>query len=297
MSEPTATGPNGEKVVFRGGQWVPMGGGAPAPVMGPPPDQFKVRDQQLQEQAAVRAQSDQAMQAEKFRWEQSTRNPDGSEKPKIITDGKPTEYQSKSAGFLGRMLQAEKFYKGVPENSRDPRSMAGQTMHDWTPDLENSLPTFLGGNSPERQQADQAARNFITASLRQESGATIKQEEFDTQYRIFFPMPGDSPAVLAQKAAARAQAIEGFRVAAGQEAKKIEADPSKPIVRSGRTGMAYNFEVPEGADDATILAAAKAYLQKKEPGEDRNPVFSEPRGQAAAQGKRLKYNPATGELE
>ncbi len=295
MSEPTATGPNGEKVVFRGGSWVPMGAGTPAagPVMGPPPKApdaptpFQIEDQAMQRQAAARQQA---------QWDAS-HNPDGSEKPKIVSDGKPTEYQSKSAGFLGRMLQAEKFYAGVPEDSRDPRTVAGQTFHDWAPDTENSWPVWMGGNSSDRQNADQAARNFITASLRQESGATIKPEEFDTQYRIFFPMPGDGPDVLAQKAASRQQAIEGFRVAAGQEAKKIEADPSRPIIRSGRTGMAYNFDVPAGADDATILAAAKAFLQSKEPGEDRNPVFNPPRGQSAPQGKRLKYNPATGELE
>lgn len=249
---------------------------APSPAA---PTPFQIEDQAMQRNRDARQQA---------QWEAS-HNPDGSEKPKIISDGKPTEYQSKSAGFLGRMLQAEKFYADVPEDSRDPRTNSGQFMHDWAPDMENSLPTFLGGNSPDRQKSDQAALNFIAASLRQESGAAITASEYDRQYRIFYPSPGDSPEQLAQKAATRQQAIEGFRIAAGPEAKKIEADPSKPIVRSGRTGMAYNFEVPEGADDAAILAIAKEYLQSKEPGEDRNPVFNPPRNSPASGSKVINF--------
>ena len=60
-----------------------------------------------------------------------------------------------------------------------------------------------------------------------------------------------------------------------------------PQIKSGRTGKAYTFDVPEGADDAAILAAAKAALQQSEPDTTEAPVMA----------KRLKYNPATGELE
>ena len=200
----------------------PAAGG---PVYGPPPDPIKQRQEARAEQGEVRAAEDQDFQRQvearrQAEWK-AEHNDDGTAKPKIVTDGKPTEYQSKSAGFLGRMVQAERFFNAVPEDSRDPRSYTGQKLHDWAPDYENSLTPWLGGNTPDRQKADQAARNFITASLRQESGATIKPEEFDTQYRIFFPMPGDGEDVLKQKAESRAQAIEGFRVAAGPEAKKV----------------------------------------------------------------------------
>ncbi len=60
-----------------------------------------------------------------------------------------------------------------------------------------------------------------------------------------------------------------------------------PQITSGRTGKAYTFDVPDGADDAAILAAAKAALRQNEPDTTEAPVM----------GKRLKYNPATGELE
>lgn len=137
------------------------------------------------------------------------------------TDPKVTEYQAKSAGFLGRMVQADREYGQVPEGSRDARTAPGQWFHDTLPSIENSF------NTSDRQKSDQAARNFIAASLRQESGAAISSGEFDNQYRIFFPMPGDGPDVIKQKAEARRQAIEGFRVSAGPMADKVAVEEKK----------------------------------------------------------------------
>lgn len=138
-------------------------------------------------------------------------------------DTKATEYQSKSAGFYGRMKRAERSYATVPADSKDPRNPVGQFVHEWAPNIENSLPVWLGGNSSDRQRSDQNVRDFIAATLRQESGAAIGNEEFQRQYQIFFPMPGDAPDVIAQKAEARRQAIEGFRIAAGPLAGQVDA--------------------------------------------------------------------------
>lgn len=69
--------------------------------------------------------------------------------------------------------------------------------------------------SPERQQFDQAARDFINASLRRESGAVISEQEFANARQQYLPMPGDSPEVLRQKAENRRLQIEGIRAASG----------------------------------------------------------------------------------
>lgn len=197
----------------------------PPPKAAPPPTPFQVEDQGFQRENQARAAADQARQAAKdarddLVWK-AEHNPDGSKKPEAAGDGKPTEYQSKSAGFLGRMMRAEQNWTTVPEGSRDARSYTGQKLHDYAPDVENTLPTFLGGNSSERQGADQDARDFITASLRQESGATINPDEYANQYRIFYPMPGDTEDTIKQKAAARRQVMEGFRIAAGPLAGQV----------------------------------------------------------------------------
>lgn len=174
-------------------------------------DARKVRDQQLQEENAVRAERA-ADRADRT----ANRQIDTAAAAAAKAD-KPTELQSKSAGFLGRMVQSEAAFNAVPSSERGPRGLLREKFRNIAPVLENE---FL--NSPDRQKADQAVKNFIAASLRQESGAAIGQEEFDRQYDIFFPSPGDSEEVIAQKAAARQQAIEGFRIAAGPLADKIE---------------------------------------------------------------------------
>jgi hypothetical protein len=69
--------------------------------------------------------------------------------------------------------------------------------------------------SPEYQKYKQASSNFITALLRQESGAAISKSEFERYDKEYMPQPGDGPEVLAQKSEARRVAIEGMKKGAG----------------------------------------------------------------------------------
>lgn len=83
--------------------------------------------------------------------------------------------------------------------------------------------------SPEYQQYDQAARNFINATLRRESGAAISEGEFDNAYKQYLPKVGDSPQVLSQKKLNRETVLnslqrEGRRVIGNQPAQEI-SDP------------------------------------------------------------------------
>jgi hypothetical protein len=57
--------------------------------------------------------------------------------------------------------------------------------------------------TPEEQMYAQARLDFISAILRRESGAAISAGEFVTEEKRYFPMPGDSPQVIAQKRQAR----------------------------------------------------------------------------------------------
>lgn len=232
------------------------GGGGP--IMGPPPkgpDPYQVAKDTRTE---TRSAEDQQMQRERFEWEKASK---AAELAKGGKDFKPTEYQSKSAGFLGRMLQANTNFGTVPEDSRDPRSTVGQFFFETMPSIENNF------NTNDRQSADQAARNFIAASLRQESGAAIGEQEYANQYRIFFPMPGDGPDVLEQKARDRAQAIEGFKIAAGPLAEQVLA----PFATDPATEGDPNA-TPPGAVDTNPRGADKSTPLNELPGEvqDRN---------------------------
>lgn len=234
-------------------------------------DPYKDEDQQMQREAAVRAERA-ADRADKTAQRQAAAAERSAE-----AQAKPTEFQSKSAGFLGRMMQAEQDYGAVPDSERGGRSVGRKAVHDIAPGLEN---TFL--NSSDRQKADQAIENFIAASLRQESGAAISPMEFERQYKIFYPAAGDSPEVIAQKAAARKQAIGAFQIAAGPLADKAAASIQKPTDKPREMGpqdQAKFFEIlkKEGPDKADAYlrgfgmqmkdksAADKPYSERLEP--------------------------------
>ena len=85
----------------------------------------------------------------------------------------------------------------------------------------SQLPTLNFLKSSERQSYEQAQKNFVTAVLRRESGASISPSEFKTAKEVYFPMPGDTPEVVAQKAITRNTVINNFY---------READVNRPVL-------------------------------------------------------------------
>lgn len=83
--------------------------------------------------------------------------------------------------------------------------------------LKSEVPGGVGNFivAPEYQQFDQAARNFINAQLRRESGAVISEEEFANARKQYLAQPGDSPQVRAQKKIARDMAVKNMQLSAG----------------------------------------------------------------------------------
>ena len=174
---------------------------------------------------------------------------------------KPTEFQSKSASYLGRMLDAERNFRSL--NEQGARSGIGQMLYNSSPSLSNY---FSWG---ETSQYNQAIENFIAASLRQESGAAIGEPEFKRQYRIFFPMPGDSEETIKQKTEARRLAIEGFKIAAGERLTKqtmsaggYTADSFAQPLKKEEQEVAYNrdgagISSPEDMPGAPIVRVGK----------------------------------------
>lgn len=69
----------------------------------------------------------------------------------------------------------------------------------------------------ERQELEQAERDFVNATLRQESGAAIAESEFESATKQYFPQPGDSAAVIEQKRKNREISINGMMRQAGSD--------------------------------------------------------------------------------
>lgn len=123
-----------------------------------------------------------------------------------------TETQGKATTFAARMADADAIINALEKkgvSGSDLRTIAaGSGLTNWAA-------------SPEGQQYRQAQENWVTANLRQESGAAIGKDEMAKDVRKFFPAPGDALEVKAQKAQARAVAQQGMVVQAGPGANQI----------------------------------------------------------------------------
>ena len=122
------------------------------------------------------------------------------------TDTKdPTGEQNKAAGFYDRMESATGIIDRLEAGGYDPSSTRARSIG------QVNLTA-----SAEDQMYNQAARNWISANLRKESGAVIGVEEMEQEYVKYFPVFGDTPEVIKQKAEERAVVTRGMKRAAGR---------------------------------------------------------------------------------
>lgn len=131
----------------------------------------------------------------------------------IITNtGKPlNDTQATAYGYAQRLLEANQTINRLGSAFTGVSSYLGQV-----------LPNIM--KNEERQQYEQAQRNFINAVLRKESGAVISPEEFKNARQQYFPQPGDKTGTVTQKAQNRETAINNlYRSAgvAGQQGQKL----------------------------------------------------------------------------
>lgn len=143
--------------------------------------------------------------------------------PVVGKDGAPlagkvkpaTEFQGKSASYGSRAQAADQIINELGTNYSPAAIASKQALGNvWA--VGGALEAGANKALPAKEQkAEQAQRDFISAVLRQESGAAIADSEFKNARRQYFPQPGDSADVIAQKAANRALVIEGFRDNAG----------------------------------------------------------------------------------
>jgi len=138
----------------------------------------------------------------------------------------PTDTQLTASGYFERMNNANTILA--------PLEAAGQ-YPSYGAAMAGSVP-FVGdvarrlSMSPEQQQYQQAADDWIRSKLRKESGAVISDEEMRSEYNTYFPQPGDTSAVIAQKQRARQTATEAMRRAAGTA---VSVQPTQSAQPSG----------------------------------------------------------------
>lgn len=139
-----------------------------------------------------------------------------------IPAGKITEGERNASGFYQRMIAANAEMQRLegsgydPANRRDYYTAGGEFLNPLA--------------STEGQQYRQAQDNWLRANLRKESGAAIGVAEMDQERKNYFPIPGDSPGVIAQKARNRTTTERAMRAAAGGGLPAAEgaAAPGQP---------------------------------------------------------------------
>lgn len=143
-------------------------------------------------------------------------------------NGSYTEGQGKAATFGDRMAQAHDI---INQNEDINRGWAGAAGAAVSNALGGRAPAVANAISSEaRQKVEQAQRNFINSVLRRESGAVISEPEFANARQQYFPQPGDTPEVIAQKRQNRESTIQGLFREAGPSYKPPKGweDPTKP---------------------------------------------------------------------
>ena len=175
---------------------------------------------------------------------------------------KPTEDQSKSAGFAFRMKQSTAIFNQPAldksgEPIIDPKTGKPVTLEQayGQPNKYQSimraipsagLTTGIANVTEDvgRQQYRQAQENWVTANLRPESGAVIGAEEMEKEIQKYFPQTNDDPKTIEQKSRARRDTELAMTVRAGPAYKQVEKavaarqQPTGPrLVKDPATGL------------------------------------------------------------
>lgn len=144
--------------------------------------------------------------------------PGGPADPKSqSTRSRPlTEGQAKTAGYANRMVNAEGLLSAPGDGGAtiDKADPGKSSMNPLSPDFWEQANRKYGPNmtqSPEYQKFVNGAQEWVRAKLRKESGAAISQSEWDSEFKTYFPQPGDGKDVIAQKAELRDTAVKSMK--------------------------------------------------------------------------------------
>lgn len=174
------------------------------------------------------------------------------------SDGiKLTEQQSKDLGYYarGNEANAQLASQGDALTARATgergrlRGIADTVVRGTPLVGDSSIGNSLVSN--ERQQAEQAGREVLSAILRKDTGAAITNQEMEIYGRMYLPQPGDSDEVLNQKAEARTRALASIRSGLGTAERK-----ATPLRDGKRTTSDAPVQVSSDSDYDALPSGA-----------------------------------------
>lgn len=159
----------------------------------------------------------------------------GQYAPAVGADGQPiakspkdkplTEAQGTASMYLGMMTDAE---KAAGSSGFDPVGGKNQTLLAFARGDIPKLPKVIqnaAAGAPAQKYA-QGMYQWTEAMLRATTGATAPETEVWRTTKTFWPMPGDSKEVIAQKADARNKMQDYIRIKSGHGGDQVDAAQS-----------------------------------------------------------------------
>ncbi|MBI3549445.1 MAG: hypothetical protein HY078_10430 [Elusimicrobia bacterium] len=146
-----------------------------------------------------------------------------------IPDRTPAQSEQAARGFADKAQQAHDMLAQLEMSGANPGSLETG--------LQSMLPNVM--QSEKIQGMNQSRRQFINAILRRESGAAVTESEWSNYGKQYFPSPGDSKDVMAQKARSRELAIANLK----QEGARV---PSQ-YQRQSQPGSEVRVQMPDGS--------------------------------------------------
>ena len=156
----------------------------------------------------------------------------------------PKEFELQSKGYADRMIESGRIAGQLERDGLNPANTKENAINA-VPGVGNFFTT------PEFQSYRQAADDWIRAKLRKESGASIPESEMAREYKTYFPVPGDSPEVIKQKANSRKLAEQGMITNAGAAWSTQPAAPVEPV------------KTPESTEDTAEYTEDEIFTAKK----------------------------------
>jgi len=135
---------------------------------------------------------------------------------------KPSDGEQMAKGYHDRMVAAEKLLGGIGDKGYPTEQTNSAASIPLVGDYLKRK-----ASTADQQKYEQAQRDWVRSKLRKESGAVIGEQEMKDEIRTYFPQPGDTPEVIAQKEQARQVAIQAMRDAAGPALGKTPAGQPK----------------------------------------------------------------------
>lgn len=215
--------------------------------------QDRIDDRDFKQKQFKYGQSKDAQAAElekqKFLRDSELKQRELAIKEKEASNGKaPNDVQLKMAGFAARAKMAHDELKQLPRD-------VGTSAISSTIQGSSFFPEAL--KSEEMKKFEQVKRNFVSAVLRPESGAAISDQEQASEEKKYFPQPGDTPAVIAQKESAREQAISNLNGQAGNATSRIAKVPQFNM-QQGQSTSGSMIAPASAIDHSEVMKQVKA---------------------------------------